>query len=288
MKSSHRQIIILCCAFACTAIYSQPAHARQTHVDLPSTDSFFVDLNAVPGRTHDLMARGAHLWSGGEAETALDAFNNALKLEPKSFYAHIGKSRAFLELNNYSAAMKELQLAYDLADKNSRPKIVWEQAFYSRENRKYDEATAFYKQLLHMPFANEKELAFATFQYGEVHERQQDFRGALTLYDEALKHDPSLNVYFHRAISYEALKNYPAALKSLDIYIEVVKNRSDKGSVFSRSNSRLIKLYQQHAKLERLTGHPERAAADEKLAASLSEQTFSDAPFRWHKDGDTQ
>ncbi len=90
---------------------------------------------------------GETLLENGAPESAVDAFNRALRLQPASHEAHHGLATAYLALNQLDKAESEERRALELANGNYTLAIAGLADIY-RERGQYDEAIAQYNLAL--------------------------------------------------------------------------------------------------------------------------------------------
>lgn len=225
------------------------------------------------------ICRGDNFLTDGEYENASKDFNKALKLDPKSALAHIGKSRTLRVLGTTSEIFAELEKARLNSSEENSAKALWESAFLHREMKDYAVALQEYKQLNKSKFNGNASRAYAKFQTGETLIRLGKIKEGMAYFNTATQLDPTIRLFEPRAQVHYVLKEYKL---SIDDYTSAIKQiLSPKPSLdFDDNLEHLPELYRQRAAAYKAMGRSDLQARDLHLAASAQKQTYNDAPFR--------
>jgi len=265
---------------------SHAFHGRDVFENLagdgpPKTmDQIVNDIAIHPQSPLPYIHRGNALILDGDDAEALRDFDKALKLDPKSAQAHIGRARVMESLQKWNLAFAELQKAKPLATQNTLRNILWESAYYHREIKEYQPGLQEFDALLKMQNLTSLKRAIALFQRAEIYARTGKPDLVLKEMNEVIRIDPLLtNAYKTRARALRLLNRPAQSLPDFNVAIEMEKVNYAKGGGLS---SDLVGLLKERASVYDRVGKRDLAAQDRALAQRYERQTLQDTPFRMH------
>ena len=238
----------------------------------------FVAKNPTSAQAHVL--RGHSLTLDGDTDGAQAEFEQALKLDPHSTAAYVGRSRVWMSKLRYNKAIADLEEAKKYATPGEQKvRVLWESAFISRESKQYPMAIEKFNELLKMKFPTDQMLAFATLMRGETLARMGNDKGAIKDYDASIRLDPfAISAYNSRGGAFERANRLKEALAD---YSHAIKNGVGDNPLYNAVGITAIvaTAYKSRARIENLFGQKDLAAQDLKKVKDQQNEYMELAPF---------
>ncbi len=189
-----------------------PAQNAATSGILPTENSvplsiFTPNVNVINRTKEEWLDEGNRLYNIGQFQDALQAFENAIQIDPTFADAYEGKTSTLCALGRYQEALTSVETALKLdpsyaASYNDKGDILY-------EFKSYEDALGYYQRALHLEPNNlEASLGRATTlcSLGRYEE-------ALAAYDRAIYLDTNVAIaYDGKAWALRQLKQYPESL----------------------------------------------------------------------------
>jgi tetratricopeptide (TPR) repeat protein len=226
------------------------------------------------------ILRGHSLLLDGDTDGAQAEFDQALKLDPHSVAAYVGRSRVWTAKVRYAKAIAELEQAKKYAAPGEQKvRVFWEAAFINRESKKYPAAIENFNELLKMKFPSDQMLAFATLMRGETYARMGNDKEALKDFDVSIKLDPgAISAYTSRG---EALERANRLKEALADYSQGIKNGMSDTPLYNAigMTANVAGAYKDRARIENRLGQKDLAAEDLKKVQAQQSEYMEFAPF---------
>ena len=146
-----------------------------------------------------------------EYEEALEAYRQALFLDPNNAHAYVGRSRSLQGLKRYKEALVASEQALRLEPNNASAYIGKGNAL--DDLKRYEEALAAYEQALRLDPNN----ASAYNNKGRALDDLERYEEALAACEQALRLDPNFaDAYYNKGYVLSALKRYEEALAAYE------------------------------------------------------------------------
>jgi len=173
------------------------------HLGLKNTDAAITDFVAAVREFRDylpgyLRLADTHLRVKKDLSRAVDVFNQALGVDPKSVEALFGRGDAYLQDEQYTAAMKDLTRAIELDPDHARARSLRGDVELVQGN--YTEALADYRKAVEAAPSQ----AIFHCDLGVALVRTDDFAGAIKSLARAVRLDPNMS----RAFVYLAVAEF--------------------------------------------------------------------------------
>lgn len=164
-------------------------------------------LNAV-----EWVQRGVSLDESGNYNEAMEAFTNAIELDPKLARAYVARGVAYANLGNNQQAIKDFDRAIELDPKDEKA--------YNNRGVAYANLGDYQQAIRDLDRAIELDpkLAAAYHSRGTVYFMLGNTQQAIRDYDRAIEIDPkNAEAYYNRGLVYVMLGNYQQAIKDFKI-----------------------------------------------------------------------
>jgi hypothetical protein len=142
------------------------------------------DADAV--RVKQLLAEADNKANRGDIQGSIQAFTDALDIDPESAEAHLGRGRCFLDLGDYSSAMSDFQRAEDMLVGKPDPHVAMGDLYFAR--KEYKRAIEFYDHAIELDGSH----AMARCKRGLSHYYRKNYRQAVQDLERALALDPEI------------------------------------------------------------------------------------------------
>ncbi|MGD1152000.1 MAG: tetratricopeptide repeat protein [Syntrophales bacterium] len=208
----------------------------------------------------DWLEKGSSLTKSGNYKDAIDAYSQAIELNPENAKAYRNRGVNYAMLANHNKAIKDLNKFVELSPKDAADAYVSRGIVYAILGS-YDQSI---KDLNKAIALNPKD-ARAYRVRGDVHVRLVNYKKGIEDYTKAIKLSPkdAGYAYNYRGLVYERIGNYSQAIKDLNKAIAL--NPKNANAYFNRAI-----FYANHS-TEGLVSE-ERVMEDVKSAARLGHQ----------------
>lgn len=153
---------------------------------------------------------------------AIEAFTQAIEIDPTLGMAYIDRGNAYYALNNDSAALADYTTAIELGTTDPAP--YYNRGLIYRQNRDYEKAIADYSKAVEIDPTYGK----AYYWLGVSYSRIEDYQAAIESYNEAIGLGYDLvNSYYQRGAAYYELHDLEAALADFQQTIAINPNDAD-------------------------------------------------------------
>lgn len=175
----------------------------------------------------DWFENGCVLVNSGNPQKAVEAFTNAIKLNPNNEKFYVFRGNASGEAGNNNQAVKDIAKAIKLNPKYAK-------AYVSRGNAylrlgSYQQAVKDYSMAVKLSPKHEEAYCYRGVAYGALGKEQQ----ALEDFSRAIKLNPEYEkAYFYRGLAYAESENYHKALEDFNKAVEL--NPGDSEAYFNR------------------------------------------------------
>ena len=149
------------------------------------------------GCSESSTGKGEGYFKAGQYQEAVDAYSKTLNIDPNNAQLLYNRGRAYDELDNNEAAIKDLKAALKLDDKNVRYLISLGDVYYKQKI--YDKALFYYEQATEMEGNN----ALALYKEAKANHQLGNVKEAMNLYAAALRENEKMGEAF---LSRAALK----------------------------------------------------------------------------------
>jgi len=142
-------------------------------------------VSAVPQHFEGWFNLALSHQKSGRYQQAAEAYEEALRVRPKSCEAYTNLGIVREQLGDHGAARK----AYDLASQADSGALapIWNTALLLEHTGQNEEAERWYKMVLEKSPKEEE----ARFRMGYLRLQRQDYRGALEVFEGCIKHRPN-------------------------------------------------------------------------------------------------
>lgn len=198
-----------------------------------------------------LYYRGIELRQAGRADSAIDDYTDAIRIDPSFEPAYVSRGVAFLEQGKIDLARKDLDRAIALEPQDYR---AWHnRAVVNRKAQLPEQALGDFTEALRL---NPK-LTEAWNGRGTVRQSRGDLRGAIADFDSALRIEPSSSLILNnRAVAWRSLGRTDLALADLD---QALRRKPDYAVALTNRGA-----------IWRSLNEPERAREDLSRALALN------------------
>ena len=195
--------------------------------------------------------QGDVLYNQQRYEEALEAYEQAIRLDPNNAKAYTGKGNVLYNLERYDEALE----AYDQAirlDPNDASAYIGKGGLLD-DIQLYGDALEAYERAIRLDSNN----ARACIGKGDVLDSLQRYDEALAAYDEAIRLDPNnATVYINKGVALHSLQRYDEALAAYDEAIRLDRNKaltySNKGALLGdlQRYEEALEAYDQASRLD--------------------------------------
>jgi len=160
----------------------------------------------------DWFEKGLNLGKSGKYKEAVDAFTNAIELNPQYAVAYGNRGVAYGDLGNYQQAIKDYNKAIELNSKDA-------DAYYNRgvaysELGNHQQAINDYNKAIQL----NPQYADAYINRGNAYTDLGNYQQAINDYKKAIQLNPKdAKAYFNRGLAYYNLKNKQKAIEDVKI-----------------------------------------------------------------------
>ena len=172
-------------------------------------------------KAKEWIDKGVALMNAQNFESGLNAFNNAVEIDPTSSWAHINKGWALNTLGDYAQALKEFNRASDIDPKNP-----W---IYVNRGVSYNFLGNYQQGLLdeEKAISLDTTISWAYIDRGWAYIGLGNFNQALADLNKAAQMDPkNAHVYHLRAWAHNGLGNKRQTLEDFDKSLNLAPNNS--------------------------------------------------------------
>jgi tetratricopeptide (TPR) repeat protein len=175
--------------------------ASQTTAPTPVPS--FVSTNSTA-----YVVRGNLQFDAGHYTEAVEAYTQALALEPDDDEIYLSRGRAYMWMDEYELALADFERAVELDDDN-------EDAYYERGNAyswlsQYEEAVENYDRAIQL----DDNTAYFYADRGNAYTWLNEYEQALEDYNNALRLDPDNSLFYdYRGNAYAGLSDYTRAIE---------------------------------------------------------------------------
>jgi serine/threonine protein kinase len=167
-------------------------------------------------------------------QQALDAYNQAIALNPDRADAHWGRCYSLNRLQQAEEALKSCDRALELAPEN--PQFLWSKGHALEQLKQYNEALAIYNRVIEL----DPKFAAAWNNLGTTLLSLQRPQEAVEAFDQALQFDPQLaEAWNNRGAALWNLRNFEAALNSVNRALELQPDYADARALQQEMRQRL-------------------------------------------------
>jgi len=176
-----------------------------------------------------------YLKEGAYAE-ALDAYGQALEMDPTLIKAHFGRASAFTQLENFTSAIQSYEAVLNAEPNNifalrNRGWLYMRQHHYIQALKDYDRAVNLAPDDVKLMCAR-----------ANAYYRQKDYTNALKGYDEAIRRDSAYaEAHLNRGVTHAVLQEYRRAIADFNQAITLAPNN---GYAYHRRGRAYTKLQQ--------------------------------------------
>ena len=210
-----------------------------------------LSIGQLPEDVSKLIARGKEFSQKGDTAKALEAYDEAIRLDPKSAIAFEHRGELWSQKKEFGKAIKDFDEAIRL-----EPKLVL--AFIQRAITKQTKGDRFgaikdYNEAIKLDAKNPQ----VYYQRGQCWYMQLDYTKAFKDFDEAIRLEPkNENSYWYRAHIYASKGEFDLAIKDYDESI--------------RLNPKVYQFYSSRALLRAIC--PDKAYRDGAMAIADAKQ----------------
>lgn len=198
------------------------AQRGDTPVSLPDALVEEIGRRAGGGAFHQF--RGDQAVLAGDLEAAAAAYEQAVKANPKSFYARKLLGLTLYQLGRQDEARKELVEAIDLDPGEAQEKSEKADLHFTIGSMAANQGVLWVAEEHYLAaLAYDDEHIPTIFQMGNLRGRQKRFEGSIVYFDRVLELEPNnLDALFQRATIQMDLGNFAAAIDNLETRLELL------------------------------------------------------------------
>lgn len=156
---------------------------------------------------NEFHQQGRLYYDQGNYVAAIEAFTQALEIDPSYDVAYIDRGNSYYALNNYAAALADYSAAIDQGTDD--PAAYYNRALINRQDGNYETAIADYQKAIDL----DPEYGKAYYWLGVAYVAIDDYQAGVDAYTKAIDLDYDLvNSYYQRGSAYYLMEAYDAAL----------------------------------------------------------------------------
>lgn len=171
---------------------------------------------------NEFHQQGRLYYDQGNYVAAIEAFTQALEIDPGYDVAYIDRGNSYYALNNYTAAIADYSAAIDQGTDD--PAAYYNRALINRQDGNYEVAIADYLKAIEL----DPEYGKAYYWLGVSYVAIDDYQAGVDAYNKAIDLNYDIaNSYYQRGSAYYLMENYDAALTDYQQTIALNPNDAD-------------------------------------------------------------
>lgn len=171
---------------------------------------------------NEFHQQGRLYYDQGNYVAAIEAFTQALEIDPSYNVAYIDRGNSYYALNNYAAALADYTAAIDQGTTDAA--AHYNRALIYRQDEDYDKAIPDYLKAIELDPSYGKAYYWLGVSYVAI----DDYQAGVDAYTKAIDLDYDLvNSYYLRGSAYYLMENYDAALTDYQQTIALDPNDAD-------------------------------------------------------------